>query len=83
VDYVGGGDQHAHTFKLQLRVLTSGIICRYGGPHAVAAQQADDQFRLRTAGNDGQGHGQAIHDLLIGIMAAVPGGFGGSARARS
>jgi hypothetical protein len=73
--FVGGGDQDADALQLQLRILASSVICRYGGPQAVAAQQADDQFRLRTAGNDGQRHGQVIHDLLLGIMAAVPGGM--------
>jgi len=36
-------------------------------------KQAGDQFRLRTAGNDGQGHSQAVHDLLLIIMAAHSG----------
>jgi hypothetical protein len=50
--FIGGGDQHANTIYLHLRVLTSGIICRHRCAHAMTAQQADDQLRLCPAGND-------------------------------
>jgi hypothetical protein len=56
--FIGGGDQHANTLQLQLRVLPSGIVCRHGCRQAVTAQHADDQFRLCAAGDDRHGHGR-------------------------
>src|SRR5215471_13602998 len=44
--FIVGGNQHANALQLQLRLLSSGIVCRHGRSQAVAAQHADDQFRL-------------------------------------
>ena len=61
--FIGGGNQHANTLDLHLRVLASGIICRHSCSQAVTAQHADDQLRLCAAGNDRHGHSRAVHDL--------------------
>jgi len=34
---IGGSNQHANTLQLQLRALSSGVICRYGCSQAVTA----------------------------------------------
>jgi hypothetical protein len=50
-----------NTLYLELRLLSSGIVCSEGRSQAVTAQHADDQFCLGAAGNDRHRH--AIHDL--------------------
>jgi len=61
-DFIGGGNQHANTLQLQLRLLSSGIICRHGCSQAVTAQHAYDQFRLRAAGDDRHRYCRTVHD---------------------
>jgi hypothetical protein len=61
--FIGGCNQHAYTFYLQLRVLSSGIICRHSRSQTVATQHADDQLRLCAAGNDRHRRRRALHDL--------------------
>jgi hypothetical protein len=61
-DFIGGGNQHANTLQLQLRLLSSGVICRHGCSQAVTAQHAYDQFRLRAAGDDRHGYCRTVHD---------------------
>jgi 2-polyprenyl-6-methoxyphenol hydroxylase-like FAD-dependent oxidoreductase len=81
--FVCGGDQHPDTLQLQLRVLTAGIIRRHDRSQPVVAQQADDQFRLRTAGDDSHRNHHLVQDLnssrdrgrglQLGLDAGVPG----------
>jgi hypothetical protein len=70
--FIGGGNQHANTLYLQLRVLSSGIVCRQGCSQAVTAQHADDQFRLCAAGNDRHRHRRAVHDLNSSALYYCP-----------
>jgi hypothetical protein len=59
--FVSGGDQHANTQDLQLRVLPSGIVGRNGCSQAVAAEQAGDQFGLGAAGDDSHSYIVRVH----------------------
>ena len=69
--FIGGGNQHANTLRLQLRFLASGIVCRHGCRQLVIAQHADDQFGLCAAGNDRDGHSRDVaHRLLARVLRA-------------
>jgi hypothetical protein len=70
--FIGGGNQHTNTLNLQLRLLSSGIVCRHGCSQAVTAQHADDQFRLSAAGNDRHSHRRAVHDLSSSAPDTAP-----------
>jgi hypothetical protein len=82
--FIGGGDQHANTVDLHLRVLSSGIICRHGCLQAVAAQDAGEQLRLGAASDDRHTHRCAVHSLTssFGRLArcGCPGWASGRAR---
>ena len=60
--FIGRGNQHPNTIDLHLRVLSSGIICRHRCAHAITAQHADDELRLRAAANDRHRDRRVVHD---------------------
>ena len=63
--FIGGSYQHANTLKLQLWLLSSGVVCRQDCSHAVTAQHADDQVRLYAAGSDRHGHTRNLAGSLM------------------
>jgi len=69
---IGRGYQYADTLQLQLRVQPRGIICRHGRSHAVAAQQAGDQFRLRRLVTTVRVTVKPFTICSFGIMIALP-----------
>ena len=63
--FIGGSYQHANTLKLQLWLLSSGIVCRQDCGQAVTAQHADDQVRLYATASDRHGHARNLAGSLM------------------
>jgi hypothetical protein len=77
--FVRSGNEHANTLQLQLGLRPAGVIGGGECYQAVAAEQADDQFRLGPSPHKRDRHRHVLHGVHLSASsmparpAAAPG----------